>query len=224
MPITLDTGWVDAIQSIHQGSPWAWCWDFQLQVNASVNTRARLVGYHSPITLFSSVVFYPFPMRMRTISESTDEHPRLELALSNHGRVLAQYFEVVPEDEGIIGSTATAYLVKIDDSSTVRTLTFDVAGAVLDEQWATIRLEKASFLERLVPQERYNHQKCRHPFGEGTASRPSRCGYIVNAFSGFTDCTYDIDGCVARGDDEAARGLTRLHPRNFGGFLGILRQ
>ena len=223
MPRTINPNWKIAIQRLHQDQPWVWCWDFQLQKNASVNTRAYLTGYPSIVTV-NSLSFYPYPIEMGDIIETGDGLPQMEVRLSNHGRVLAQYFEVVPEDEGIIGSVATAYLANLDDTTAFLTFSFEVAGATLGDEWAVLRLEKANFFERLVPQDRFNQQRCRFRFGEGTASRPSPCGYIVNASAGFTDCGKTIDECVARGNDEASRGLTRLHPRNFGGFLGIPRQ
>lgn len=224
MAKTLPTGWQQQIQKIHQSAPWVWAWNFQLQKNAVVNTRAYLVAYHSPMTLFG-LTFYPYPMKMSAITESGEgDLPQMQVQLSNTTRSLAHYFETVPEDEGIVGSIARAWLVNVSDETRVSTFEFEVAGATLTDEAITLRMEMPNFFKRRVPQDRFNQQRCRHRFGTGTAERPSPCQYIVNASSGFTDCGKTFDECVARGDDEASRGLTRLHPMRFGGFLGIPRQ
>lgn len=227
MAKTLPGDWQDRIVQIHQGQPWHWCWDFQLQKNASVHTRARLVGY--PETLAPSaltpLVFYPYPITQGVIEESGEgDLPQLQVQLSNVGRMLAPFFETVPEDEGIIGSVAQAWLLNRGDLSVADAYAFEVVDAEVGDEWCGLRLELPSFFERRTPQDRYSAQRCRWRFGTGTPTRPSPCGYIINAAAAFTTCGKTYDECVARGDDEEARNLTRLHPRRFGGQLGIPRQ
>lgn len=53
------------------------------------------------------------------------------------------------------------------------------------------------------------------------------CGYIIPVGAddtiggGFTFCPKSTEACDERGLDEAARGVTVLHPRRFDGFPGI---
>jgi len=53
------------------------------------------------------------------------------------------------------------------------------------------------------------------------------CGYMIPAVptglvgGGFATCPRSLEACRKRGDDEVARGLTRMHPRLFDAAPGI---
>ena len=55
----------------------------------------------------------------------------------------------------------------------------------------------------------------------------AECGYVIPATpgntigTGFDFCPRHLEACRERGDDEAARGLARKHPKRMNGFPSI---
>lgn len=239
---TLPGDWADRVRLVNQDSPFVWCWDLQLQTNVSINLRAWVCNYTTSITIKIDLsdprhpysasgtthTFRPFPVGMGDIEENTEgDVPQLQLLIGNQTRSLSQYFEVPQEEEGPIGSVAWGYLVNTSDLTAFESHPFRVKEATLTYEACALQLEFPSPVKRRIPQDRVSPAVCRWKHGTGTAARPSGCGYIVNGAAAFTTCTRLLNGaggCIAHGDDEVARGLPRLHPKNFGAFLGVPQQ
>ncbi len=84
-----------------------------------------------------------------------------------------------------------------------------------------IELGNPPLFNKAFPGNRFTRSTCtRFAFGG------SLCGFVVdnNTPSNLTECDRTFDGpagCRAHGDYEQESGLTREHPRRFGGWLGL---
>lgn len=219
MSRTAPASWHDAMHKVHGDVAWAWCWSIPLHLPPGPAGRPYLfaTNYHSPLVL--GVTYYPYPMKVGIVEEDSEGNlPTFELALSNHKRSIAEYFETVPSKESMMGKGVTGFLVNVDTPGDFMTFGFEIEQATLGDEWVVLRMESPRFFQHRIPQDRFNPHRCRWRFGG------EECGYVVNAVAAFTTCSKDIDACVARGNDHVARNLPRLHPERFGGFKGIPQQ
>lgn len=212
MPITLPSAWRPETQRIHQQYPWQWLWEIEADRTAVARTLFRVTAGPGIVT-YAGMTFYPLPLTQTPIKVSGEgDLPQVDLTISHTQRILAPYFEV---GSGFLDRPAMGHLVNLVDLSQALSFPFEVRRADVSHEGAVIRLEMPNFFRRLVPQERYSPQRCRHRFG-GAA-----CGYVINAAAAFTTCAKHPQDCILRGADMASRNLPRLQPGRFGGFLGI---
>lgn len=217
MTNTAPETWRASSQRIRGTSPYLWGIVLQLHLDATLNLAVALTNQPASWTA-GGVTFYPFPLSLEPIRTDRDGSlPTLQVTLSNRPRMLAPYFESPGCPAGIVGSTLRVYLTNDGDKSEVWTWDFEVAEAVLSNDSVTLTCEVPNFLQVPVPQERFV-DTCRHHAFGGSA-----CGYVINAFSGYSSCPRTYAACVLRGIDMQNRGLPKLQPTRFGGFLGVGR-
>lgn len=164
--------------------------------------------------------FYPFPFEMGEIEQDNEGNlPAVDLAIDNTTRALMRYLH---EGQGFEGNRATLYITHADALSTSPAqhmeAVFEVSSAVANDENIALRLALVNLNEKRLPQHRYVQAKCRRKFGG------VECAYPITPTAAFDTCPKTVAACTARGDDEVARGLPRLHPRRFGGFPGIATQ
>lgn len=202
-----------------------------ISVVAGDGSFIEIVGGYvaeGPLTLSftlgpTPVTFYPFPFSMSEIEQSQDgDLPSLDLAIDNTARTL---MVALHEAGGCVNNRATLTLTHSTQiaspaypSQSALVFDFRITQASASDGTVQLRLESPSYFQQTLPTSRYIAKRCRWGFGSPD------CGYIITQFAGFTTCGKTIDDCVARGLDEAARGLLVLHPKRFGGFPGIPTQ
>ena len=160
--------------------------------------------------------FYPYAFKFQDLKESNEgDLPRVDIAFDNSTRVL---MDMAYQCAGFEGASVRLILLHeetIDDVDEFVRWDFEVQSSKADGKLMTLQLSTQNFFQVKVPSDRFVANRCRHAFGG------RRCGYVVNEVAAFVACDKTRTACGARGDDESARGLPRLHPRRFGGFLGI---
>lgn len=216
MAVQLPTDLATASQNPYPSDPLLWAWEIQVDVNEgpAPSTVLRVVAADSEITI-GGATYYPYPIAQSPIQSNADgDLPSLTLSFDNAGRWLMPYLD---QADGFIGNRATSRLVNANNPLThpEATLAWQIASAEADAQQVSFRLELPSPFLRRVPTDRYNPQLCRWVFGG------RECGYPINEAAAFTTCNKTIPECIARGDDEDARRIPRLHPKRFGGFRGV---
>lgn len=219
MAVSIPASLLEAAQQPGPESPFLWLWELELETNPAPtpSTVLRIVHAESPVVLDAARTFYPFSMSQSAIEQSgSGDLPQLSLALSNANGVLMPFLDQLG---GCIENRAYAWLVYRDSVSVAdaMALRFRIAGVEASIDAVQIRLEVQNPFLRTLPKDRFNPHRCRHAFG----APGGRCGYEVTTAAAFTSCPGTIDACRARGDDEAARRLPRLHPLRFGGFRGV---
>lgn len=221
MPVSVPASFVTQANLVHQDQPWRWLWEIVADEPQPPTppTWFRLVASATNVT-WNSFTWYAFNMTQSPIEWNGDgDLPSMRLALDNTGRILTTWLD---QGEGFIGKRATGYLVNAANlgSSPLDYLQFDfvIASAKASRNTVELALEPPNYFEQISPVDRFNAARCRWEHGG------AECGYIINGVAAFTTCSKTLggsNGCIAHGQDEAARNLPVLHPRRFGGYAGI---
>lgn len=199
-------------------SPLLWLWEITLAVEESPGNTivARLVANPEPITV-GGKTFHPFPVSQSPYELTADgDLPTLSLSVDNRTRWLTPWLR---DGNAFLGRRVKLWIV--DAGSLPATLslaepfTFQIAELSVTAEAATFRLQIESVYQIQVPEDRFSPRRCRWDFGG------PECGYLVNSVAAFTTCGKLVADCIARGLDEAARGIPVRHPRRFGGFRGV---
>lgn len=213
MTLTIPAVWQDFIQLTHQTAAWLWCWRVQLRETTSTSPFSRLVNHPNEIDLGGGEIYRPYPIIHSALEQNSDgDLPQMELQIDNTSKLLAPY---VDQEGGFLNRKIISKLVNADDLTATFPFSWTIVACALTTQIATLRLEIDNWFERKVPMDVFHTFRCRHRFGDG------RCGYVINSAAAFRDCDKNIDECIARGADMAARNLGARQPASFGGFLGI---
>lgn len=169
-----------------------------------------------------SETWYPFNFSFTPIEQNQEgDLPQLDLSVDNTARTLMRYLH---DGEGLEGNNVKLIHVPANGLAIAhpnheyKEWTFQIAGAIANDESVIFRLERANFFTRMSPQDRFIAASCRWEFGG------PECGYIINDVAAYTTCPKTIDACKLRGLDHLSRGLAVLHPGRFGGFPGIPKQ
>ncbi len=210
----------------HQTAPWIWL----LRLEATTIAEG-LPPVLIPITTYTAEVtwpptgptaqqYYPFAFQFERIDEGgKGELPQIDVVFDNSTRVLMDMAHQCGGFEG-----ATVKLVLVHEAS-LATLSermeweFEVLSSSATEKVFTLRLGLHNYFLMKSPHARFIANRCRYLRYGG-----EECGYVVNEVAAFTSCDRTLAACRARGDDEVARNLPRLHPLRYGGFPGIAAQ
>ena len=217
MPVTIPANLLAAANDPSPTSPFLWLWELEIERNQppTPSTALRIVRSEQPVVLDAARTFWPFPVSQSALEmNSSGDLPQITLQLANHTGVLMPYLDRLG---GCMENRAYCWLVyrehiAVEDSMALR---FRIASVEATIEAVQIRLEVQNPFLRTIPRDRYDPRRCRHAFGG------SKCGYLINTAAAYTTCPGTIPACIARGDDEAARRIPRMHPRNFGGFRGV---
>jgi lambda family phage minor tail protein L len=210
---------------VHNPDPWLDLWQIEVDVSTTARVVLAITNAPEPIRFPSgdpmAPVYHPFPCARGDI-EWDDQAgvPRTTLTIANIRREVALYLE---QGQGLMDRTAVlatvhrAHLASIDQRIPFRWI---ISGAQLDAAAVVLQLESRAFLDAQVPRDAYMRDRCRWRF------RGPECGYEPDPTLGanYQTCKKDFADCVLRGDDEAARGIVRQHPAQYGGFPGIPRR
>lgn len=169
--------------------------------------------------------YYPFPFDQSPIEQTNEASlPAVDLAIDNTTKI---NMALLHAGDGFEGNRATLIVTNEaalagPDYPNQHEMRWDfvIASAIATPETISFRLEQPNLLQRLVPADRFVARRCRFAGRFGG----EECGYPVNEVAAFTSCGGTIEECIERGEDEALRRLPVLHPRRFGGFLGIPAQ
>lgn len=228
MPITLPAAMQTASEAPQQAQPWIWLWDIEIQRRNAVLPSVVLrmcsateeIEWPPAATAPPRLTWYPLQFSHSAIESSREaDLPAIDLAIDNTARTLMRFLH---SGDGFEGNRATLYLVHesalaspAHPNHEFQQWDFVIAQAQATETQVQLRLEQPNFFQIRVPFARFLATRCRWKFGG------SECGYPITPVAAFTTCDKSVAACIARGDDEVARRLPRLHPKRYGGFPGI---
>lgn len=217
---TLPSGFLLEKDKLHQEGVWHWLWQVEANRTVAGCSVFQFVAHDQPVT-YGGLTYYPWAIEQSEMEQDGEGNlPTLALSLDNCTGLLSYYFYV---GQGFQGNRATALLVnslhltgptaghlQVDFTINEGSLDTSTEGCVV-----TLKLESNGYEDRQSPQDRFNATRCRFIYGD------ELCGYVLNAVAGFQTCNKTMPNCIERGGDMALRGLPRLQPQSFGGFLGI---
>jgi phage-related protein len=208
----------------------AWLWLMEFEIPTDPATRYRLAANTSTVYFGTDssgepIPYYPFPIaHTGIIATANGDLPVIEVTAANPDRILSNAIDTY---DGLIGQRAKVLLVNSTDLSNPESKVewdAEVMACSCSSRAVTVRLSSFSLIERKIPPHRISSRSCEFQFG-GELCRyaiPTSPGETVGP--GFSTCPKSLVACDERGDDEEARGVTRLHPASFGGYVGVPRQ
>lgn len=230
MPITVPAGMQSEAERPHGSAQWIWLLELVVvdfdPPAVDQQQLMRLTTYHRDLQWPKDdpydTTWNPFPFEVGNLELSGEGNlPQLDVTMANATRWPMRYLHAT---DGLVGHAAKLYLlteagldIAYPDHEGLA-WDFVVQASLANADQVTLRLSQPNYFARQAPQDRYGAARCRWPFGS------DQCGYVVNAVAAYTSCDKSLADCVARGDDEVARLLPRLHPLRFGGFPGIPQQ
>ena len=203
--------------------PDALVWLYEIEVPTDPASRIRLAGRHPETVSFRGNDYFPFPVTHATETQNTEgDLNSTALSISNVSR---EIMTILNEHEGLIDQPVRVLLVNKGDLS---------GGQAIVQQDYTIRQVSATAETITAQLTVFNPYKANFPATRLTRGhcrfgyRSKGCAYAVPVSDGGLDScdkTYDgANGCEAHGENELANGYPQIHPRRFGGFLGIPRR
>ncbi len=207
--------------------PWKWLVEFQVPTDPP--TRYRLVDNVLPVNFGVTsagvpLTFSPAPIRVAAVrSNAGGDLPQIEITVAN---VDMQVGLEVEQYDGLIGQPVKLMLVNLADISNPQSRieeSGEIQGATVTADAVTFLVSSQNLARWKFPKFRVSSRSCRHAYGGVD------CGYVLvtspgeTVGTGFSTCRKSLEQCEERGDDEDARGVTRAHPKRFGGFPGVPR-
>lgn len=198
-------------------SEWPFIWLYEVQVPGTPPTMYRLTNSVQQI-IQQGNVFYPAPISHGGIRQNSDgDLPRIDFTLHNATLEVAP---IVEANDGLVGAFVRIQFVsvqEVDLKGSGWVEEGEIVGVRMTESGLSFSVAAANLYRAHFPPFRYTRKKCRWLFGS------DECGYNLDTpGAGFTECPgYTLEACEQVGDDEVANGLTRQHPRRFGGKPAI---
>jgi phage-related protein len=199
--------------------PFIWLFEFEVPTGE----RYRLTNYPEKVEFGEDesgdpLVYYPAPIAHSGIDQDGEGGlPTIKVSLATGGAYWLT--SVIDENDGLINMRAKVIIVSsraLDDGNAAVIEEARIIGATMNHEVVTVELSAYNLFRARLPRFLYSRRRCRWIFGS------LECGYNINLGS-FNNCTYTLEACEERGDDEVANGLERQHPARFGGFPGIPR-
>ena len=208
---------LSAQATLHQASPWLWLADVELDDDDAL----RVCDGDATIA-YGGKTYYPFPMRVEGYAADAQGNlPSVTVTVSALSREVSDYIDA----GGIVDRLVQLYVM----SRSNLTEAFDrgrwqILDVAMTFDSASFRLGPYALFDAPFPSRRQARSRCDYTYGG------LECGYATTLpdlvggdFDGST-CDLSLDGgngCRVHGDNEAANGRPRLHPRRFGGEPGI---
>lgn len=198
---------------LHSADPWVELW--QIRINS---TQVFYACGHPTAVTFNGITYNPYWIE-RT-NDERDTHgtiPILKVSVGNLDSEVSAFLQA----GDLLGQTVVRQLVQLGLTGDVNSYVEDrwkILDAELVEFAVIFRLGLTNPLELPFPRRRIQRNRCDFVYG-GTL-----CGYNISRSGALATCDKTFDGtagCIAHGDDEAAAGIPRDHPRNFGGEPGL---
>jgi phage-related protein len=187
--------------------PWVWLVEGTLEQTLEASPCFRVTSHDQEIT-YDGDVYHPYPLVIEPIQSSGHDMPSIRIVLSNATRIWSRYLFA---GGGMVGQAVTVTLTHVDHLDAGTGWTFVVGGCDMTDESFALTLQLPDFWSVAVPTEVYRAGRCRWRY------RSDECGYLGT----MADCNKTLSACIAHGDDMAAAGRPRRHPRVFGGFPGI---
>lgn len=189
---------------------WIWLVEGTLEQTTEASPCFRLTNYDQEVT-YDSKTFHPYPLTIEPITSSGRGNlPAIRLVLSNVTRIWSRYLHA---GGGMIGQAVTITLTHADHLTAGTSWDFEVGECAATDDAIALTLKLPDFWEIAAPTDVFRATRCRWRY------RSDECGYLGS----LGDCNKTLSDCIAHGDDMAAAGRPRRHPRVFGGFPGIPR-
>jgi phage-related protein len=162
-----------------------------------------------------------FPFSLGELRENRQgDLPTLAVNVSN---VTSELMAWIDEYKGLVGQEVTLMKVHSGYPGDAPFIDYaaDVTSCEVNSRVAIFTLGSPKLARQIFPANRWLTQCGVLRYGDAD------CGYVIPAVpteavgGGFSTCPRSLEACRLRGDDEEARGLTRLHPRRFAGAPGI---
>ena len=217
------------IQQMTLHDPEAWIWLYELEVPSDPPTRYRLTNYKTAVLFGTNSSGTPleysrFPVRCGPIEQSgRGDLPGIRVTVGNVQREVGAMVELY---DGLTDQPVVVRLVhKLALAVPSAQIRWDakVQRVRVSDKAVTFDVASTDIQAARFPSKRYSATSCPVDFGL------AECGYVVpnspadSVGGGFSTCPKDLLSCTERGDDEEARGLTRQHPKRWGGRRGIPR-
>lgn len=203
-------------------------WLFEVRVPTEPATRFRITNYSETITRGTDnqghpIIYYPFPVAHGDILSQTKGN--LSDLTINVANVTLELSHLLDQYDGLSDQPVVIRIVHIQgisDLNAEERWDGRVVSCRVTDEVATFQIAATNLTKTLFPKNRLNALDCGARFGE-----PS-CGYVIPASpgntvgTGFSFCPKELVACEERGADEAARGVTVLHPRRFRACPGLV--
>lgn len=201
----------DELAKLHNDSPWFELWRIQVDATAVATTWIPLVRHSAPV-VFGGVTYYPWPMSRAEITEDSEGTlPTCQLTLSNVDRTGSEWAEIGLGFRGRPAQLSIVHAAHLGSADHKISFEFTVAGIGVTREVVTLDMRTQRWLDAQIPHDRFAEDRC------GLVYKGPVCRYTGT----LPECGRLFSDCVARGDDEEARSLPRLHPLQFGAFPGI---
>lgn len=218
----LSTITAEHAQQLEAENPFVWL--YEMQTKEDPPRRYRVTNALSTVLFGENsdgdrLAYEPVPVVHGQVEENSEGSlPSISITFANTGPIFARSFD---DADGFVGQPFSITLVstlELGNPGAAVTESGEVISASISSESVTIQVSAFNLYRQEFPPFIHTRLSCRHRFGSAA------CGYLITApGAGFTECPKTFPACEARGDDEVARGLPRLHPRRFGGFPGIPR-
>ena len=208
---------------------WPWIWLYAVRLPTSPVSWIRITNALQPVefgrdSAGARVLWTPFPVTHDQVRETNSgDLPTINVQVGNPTLEIARLIDTYG---GLTGQKAVIRLVNMVDLLDTRSqieVHAEVQRARVTAKTCTFSLSSYDLYKRKFPRWRYLSFSCRWQFGS------PECGYSIPASpgetvgTGFSTCNRTFEACGDRGDDEEARGVTRLHPKRMGWWPGIPR-
>lgn len=210
MPHSIGPNQIEEAFKLHSTSAWIWLYE----VHIGSSEVAYLTSYDEQVT-FDGNTYYPYPMTDPTVPEAgTTNANTTTITVFNIDDMLTDRLR----DKELQGQSLFIRLVHSDHLSETDIIAHEttILGAESIYNGKTVRFTVGirNWLNQIVGR-RFIRTKCHHEFG-GPA-----CGYDTERAGALSSCKLTYSDCEAHGVEEAAKGFRVLHPKRFGGFVGI---
>jgi phage-related protein len=198
-------------------NPLPWIWLFEVVYTDAL--ALRFTPYQIDVT-YAGDIYKAFPVEIAELPQSGQENPTFAVMVSAISREVQDLFD---DTDGFAHQKAWVRLVHsshLSDPTAKLEERFQVRSSSVNSRVATIDLGRSDLFDLQAPKGRFNRNYCRHVY---VTDGSSACAYLGD----IATCDHTlrgINGCIVHGDDEEANGRRRLHPRQFGGAPGILKE
>lgn len=215
MPQQLDDAIIDEALK-PDSDPWIYL--FECEVGDSEVLYAT--PYRKEVS-WGGKTWLPYPISLPTVPEDQATSVQtFDLVVADVEQALTNRLR----DEELQGRMITLRVVSSANLSAgaafERSAKIRAASVDRNQGTVTLKLGAKNWLEYRMGR-RFQRLRCGKVYGG------PHCGYDTGRSGALQTCDQTLhgaNGCVIHGDDEAAAGLYRAHPRNYGGEPGINRR
>lgn len=213
MPKTISSDITQQKNRLMDASGWIWL----LEIWVSNTQSVRVTPYTEDVT-WNGNSYEAFPLEFSGLTETSEnEQPTVTITVHDPTRQLATY---VDDNNGLVDKTVVIDLVHADflaAGTAAVEFQMQVTQTTVSADGRQLRFELGPLdvYLRDEPRHKFNRDHCRWRYGS------DECGFDTSRPGATQVCSKTWDGkmgCTAKGDEEVAANLPRMHPARFGGF------